>query len=256
MKENMELERKDLKIDHDMEVDCDICQQITCYIETWFDTDKKFCIHTDADEGTCLNMYGKYNPFADTLHIECEICGDDFSDSFDYQPTATETQLIKDMITEKIREVHGQTPKEFCEEFYGTDDIRNEHSQTDTDQEEKVYVYQSRETLSAEQITAKHKRIQAHCEECGYLRDGSISISVPMSRSGNEFKNMIDYCKVRGISKILVDSLHDIGEAPADIDKVVGYLCGHGFEVEAVDCGLTFAPKTENEDQGITMGGM
>ena len=32
---------------------------------------------------------------------------------FDYQPTAAETQLIKDMITEKIREEYGQTRKEF-----------------------------------------------------------------------------------------------------------------------------------------------
>ena len=242
MKENMELERKDLVIDRDMEVDCDIGQQITCYIETWFDVDEKFRIKTDSDNGTWLNMYGKYNPFADTLRIECVISGDDFSDEFDYQPTAAESQLIKDMITERIREVHGQTPKEFCNSFIT--------------QGEKVYVYQNRGTLSAEQIIAKHKRIQAHCEECGYIQDGSISISVPMSRSGNEFKNMIDYCKVRGISKILVESLHDIGKAPADVDKVVGYLCGRGFEVEAVDCGLTFASKTESEDQGITMGGM
>lgn len=73
MKENMELERKDLVIDRDMEVDCDIGQQITCYIETWFDVDEKFRIRTNADEGTWLNMYGKYNPFADTLRIECVI---------------------------------------------------------------------------------------------------------------------------------------------------------------------------------------
>ena len=104
MKENMELERKDLVIDRDMEVDCDIGQQITCYIETWFDVDEKFRIRTNADEGTWMNMYGKYNPFADTLRIECVISGDDFSDEFDYQPTAAESQLIKDMITERIRE--------------------------------------------------------------------------------------------------------------------------------------------------------
>ena len=79
MKENMELERKDLVIDRDMEVDCDIGQQITCYIETWFDVDEKFRIRTNADEGTWMNMYGKYNPFADTLRIECVISGDDFS---------------------------------------------------------------------------------------------------------------------------------------------------------------------------------
>ena len=134
MKENMELERKDLVIDRDMEVDCDIGQQITCYIETWFDVDEKFRIKTDSDNGTWLNMYGKYNPFADTLRIECVISGDDFTDEFDYHPTAAETQLIKDMITERIREEYGRTPKEFCEGFYGTDDIRNEHSQCDTGQ--------------------------------------------------------------------------------------------------------------------------
>ena len=134
MKKNMELERKDLVIDRDMEVDCDIGQQITCYIKTWFDVDEKFRIRTNADEGTWMNMYGKYNPFADTLRIECVISSDDFTDEFDYQPTAAESQLIKDMITERIREGYGQTPKEFCEGFYGTDDIRNEHSLSDTGQ--------------------------------------------------------------------------------------------------------------------------
>ena len=121
MKENKELERADLAIDRDMEVDCDIGKQITVYIETWFDTDKKFKIRTDADEGTWLNMYGRYNPFADTLSVECVISGDDGDSTFDYNPTAAETQLIKDMITEKIREVHGQTPQEFCEGFYGNE---------------------------------------------------------------------------------------------------------------------------------------
>lgn len=240
MKENMELERKDLVIDRDVEVDCDIGQQITCYIETWFDVDEKFRIRTNADEGTWMNMYGKYNPFADTLRIECVISGDDFSDEFDYQPTAAESQLIKDMITERIREVHGQTPKEFCNSFAA--------------REEKVYVYQNRANLSVEQITQKHKRISQHCEECGYYQEGSISISLPMSRCGSEFKSMIDYCNSRGIAKILVDSLHDIGSNPVEVDKAVGILCGQGFEVEAVDCGLTFSAKSE--DQGITMGGM
>ena len=42
MTENNELERTDLGIDPEMEVDCDIGQEITVYIETWFDVDKKF----------------------------------------------------------------------------------------------------------------------------------------------------------------------------------------------------------------------
>lgn len=73
MKENNELERADIAVDREMEVDCYIGQEITVYIETWFDVDKKFGVQTADDDSTWLNMYGKYNPFEDTLRIECEI---------------------------------------------------------------------------------------------------------------------------------------------------------------------------------------
>lgn len=115
MKMNNELERKDLGIDSDMEVDCDTGQQITVYLETWFDVDKKFNIHTADEDGTWFNMFGKYNVGDDSLRIECEISRENENSYFDYEPTATESQLIKDMITEKIRDVYDQTPQEFCE---------------------------------------------------------------------------------------------------------------------------------------------
>ena len=129
MTENNELEQSDLAIDREMEVDCDIGQEITIYIETWFDVDQKFGTNIADEDGTWLNMYGKYNPFVDTLCIECEISRDNGSEYFDYEPTSAETKLIKDMIAEKIREEYHQTPLEFCEEFYGSDDLRNEHMQ-------------------------------------------------------------------------------------------------------------------------------
>lgn len=128
MKENKEIEKDDIRIDSDMEVDCDIGQEITAYIETWFDVDKKFGTNIAGEDGTWLNMYAKYNPFEDTLRIECEISRDNGSEYFDYEPTVNETRLIKDMIAEKIRVEYHQTPQEFCEEFYGTDDIRGEHT--------------------------------------------------------------------------------------------------------------------------------
>lgn len=130
MKQNNELERSDIAIDRDMEVDCDIGRQITCYMETWFDVDKKFGVKTAEDDSTWLNMYGKYNPYENTLLIECEICHDDEpTENFDYEPTKEETQLMKDMITQKIQEEYDLTPQEFCEEYYGTDDLRNEHGE-------------------------------------------------------------------------------------------------------------------------------
>lgn len=103
MKENNELTRDDIAIDHDMEVDCDEGREITVYIEAWFDVDKKFHIETASDDDTWLNMYGRYNPFDDSLRIECEISRQDGSTYFDYEPTKDEAQLIKDMIAEKIR---------------------------------------------------------------------------------------------------------------------------------------------------------
>lgn len=129
MTENNEFARRDLAVDRDIEVDCDIGQEITAYIETWFDVDQKFGTKLADEDGTWLNMYGKYNPFVDTLRIECEISRDNGSEYFDYEPTSAETKLIKDMIAEKIREEYHQTPQEFCEEFYGSDDLRNEHMQ-------------------------------------------------------------------------------------------------------------------------------
>lgn len=128
MKENNELERTDLGIDSEMEVDCDIGQEITVYIETWFNVDKKFGTQIADEDGTWLNLYGKYNPFADTLRLECEISRDNGSEYFDYMPTESEAKLIKDMITEKISEQFGQTPEEFCQTFYETDDLYGEHS--------------------------------------------------------------------------------------------------------------------------------
>ena len=62
-------------------------------------------------------MYAKYNPFADTLSIECEVSREKGTSYFDYEPTADEAKMLKDAITEKIK--HTQTPQEFCEEFYG-----------------------------------------------------------------------------------------------------------------------------------------
>lgn len=77
---------------------------------------QKFGIDTASEDGTWLNMYAKYDPFADTLRIECEISRDNGSSYFDYEPTSAESQLIKDMIAEKLMQTHGQTPQESCED--------------------------------------------------------------------------------------------------------------------------------------------
>ena len=67
MKANNELERSDIVVDRDMEVDGDIVHQNTCDLETWFDVDKKFGTNTTANDDKWLNLYAKYDPFADSL---------------------------------------------------------------------------------------------------------------------------------------------------------------------------------------------
>ena len=117
MKENGELERKDICIDTELDVEYDNNQVINVYIETWFDVDKKFNIDINNEDDTWLNMYAGFNPFEDTLAVECEISRQYGSSYFEYIPTENEAKLIKDMIIEKIQEIYGQTPLEFCNEI-------------------------------------------------------------------------------------------------------------------------------------------
>ncbi len=118
MTENNELERKDIVVDRDMDVDCENATEITAYLETWFDVDKKFGTNTKDDDDVWLNMYAKYNPFDDSLRIECEIDKPKGSEYFNYTPTEAEAKLIKDMIAETIKAEYEQTPQEFCGQFH------------------------------------------------------------------------------------------------------------------------------------------
>lgn len=120
MKENNELEQSDICINkNDIEVGWDDGQEIIANIETRFDVDKKFGISIASEKGTWLEMYGRYNPYEDTLRIECQIVCEGGCDLFEYKPAEAEAQLIKEMITQKICEEYGQTPQEFCEDSGG-----------------------------------------------------------------------------------------------------------------------------------------
>ncbi len=115
MKYNGELEKEDIVVDGEISVSDDNPQVIEFYLETWFDVDRKFHIHTDIDDGTWLNIYGKYNPFEDMLRLDCIISQEEGEETFSYVPTETESGLIKDMVAEKLQETRNQTPQEFCE---------------------------------------------------------------------------------------------------------------------------------------------
>lgn len=122
MKDNLELEREDMYVDRDIQIDDENGQQIVAYLETLFDVNKKFNLNLDSGAGEWVNMYGIYNPCSDFLTVECVISTDDKNETFYYTPTEAEAKLIKDMITQKIQEEHGQTPIEFCLDPGSTED--------------------------------------------------------------------------------------------------------------------------------------
>lgn len=122
MKDNLELEREDMYVDRDIQIDDENGQQIVAYLETLFDVNKKFKLNLDSEAGEWVNMYGIYNPCSDFLTVECVISTDDKNETFYYTPTEAEAKLIKDMITQKIQEEHGQTPIEFCLDPGSTED--------------------------------------------------------------------------------------------------------------------------------------
>ena len=109
MKENLELERKDIRIDPELEVDDDNQKQINFMVDAFFDVDKKFNININDEEGTWLNIWGFYNPFDDELKIKCQISRDIDND---------EWKLIKDMVAERIQRYHNETPQEFCQSVW------------------------------------------------------------------------------------------------------------------------------------------
>lgn len=116
MKENNELEKEDLRVDANMDVDYET-GTITAYIEAWFDVDKKFGTHVLGDDDMWLNLYADYSPSNGSLKMFYQVETDKNSEFFDYEPTAGETQLVKDLIAERIMETHSQTPEGFCKDF-------------------------------------------------------------------------------------------------------------------------------------------
>lgn len=98
MKENLELERNDLVINPDMEVDGGT-KQILAYIETWFDVDAKFGTHT-AEKDEWVNLYARYQPQNGALAMGYFVEWDGGVQAFSYAPTEAEKRLIVEMMEE------------------------------------------------------------------------------------------------------------------------------------------------------------
>lgn len=119
MKENGELTREDIMIESDMEVANDNENQILVYVETWFDVDQKFGLHTRDDTETWVNLYARYDVQEDSLSMEYTVIRSYKEESHDYVPTESEAEMIKEAICEKMKEYYDCTPEEFCQRENG-----------------------------------------------------------------------------------------------------------------------------------------
>ena len=112
-KENNELTREDIVVDPAMDWDSDTPQELTVYLDSWFDVDKKFDLHILDEHDTWLNLYAKFNVQEDTLSLEYEVDRDTGSEVSSYIPTEGEATPIKRMIREKCLEAHGCTVEDY-----------------------------------------------------------------------------------------------------------------------------------------------
>lgn len=74
----------------------------------------KFTRHDLLQKYQGTSEIDAYNPFEDTLRLEYTVTTATAYEDGDYEPTEDEAKLIKEMITERIRDEYGQTPQEFC----------------------------------------------------------------------------------------------------------------------------------------------
>lgn len=98
MNENLELERNDLVIDPDMEVDRET-YRVSAYIETWFDVDAKFGTHT-AEKDEWVNLYADYQPQTGELDLVYIVDWDGGGQAYAYVPTEREKHLVVEMMEE------------------------------------------------------------------------------------------------------------------------------------------------------------
>ena len=116
MKDNLEFERGNLRVDKDIQLDPDNSFHLRVYLETRFDVIKKFDLIPWENDEKSVDLYAIYNPTTDYLICEYVIKDNDGETYELYDPTDYEAKLIKEMIAETIMEEYGQTPMEYvCE---------------------------------------------------------------------------------------------------------------------------------------------
>ncbi len=124
---------------------------------------------------------------------------------------------------------------------------------------ELVYLYKNTQNQSATKLSIDNMKLKTYLQKRGYENGGSISISAPMSKCGSHYQDMLDYCRQRGISRIVVDNLKALGSDATSATAVLRDLCTQGFTVELAESGIFYDQSCFSApDVGIeeSQGGM
>lgn len=113
---NIEIDESMIDV-QDFEYDGNAEHTFSSYLGTYFDVDNKFGIDTTSDE-IQLNMYGIYNPFKDSISVECTITFDDReSQSFKYIPTDRERNAIYSAMNKFCQEKDCLYMRDYCKKI-------------------------------------------------------------------------------------------------------------------------------------------
>ena len=89
--------------------------ELEFYVETWFDVDAKFGLHTRDKADEWVNLYAYINPQNNHVRMVYFVESNTKSEEHEYHPTANESVLILRMSKEYVRDRWGQTLKEYYE---------------------------------------------------------------------------------------------------------------------------------------------
>lgn len=107
-----ELTESDILISDDVLMEEDVLE---FSLETWFDVDAKFGLHTRDNADEWVNLYAYINPKDNHIWMSYWVESDTSTKCYPYQPTANEAALILRMAEEYVKARWGQTLKEYYE---------------------------------------------------------------------------------------------------------------------------------------------
>lgn len=90
-------------------------------LETWFDVDEKFGLHTRDNDNEWVNLYADYYPYTGRVDVIYEHVADyppaEYgTEDFDYAPTEEECRLLTAVFNDCCRQLYNQSPAEMLAE--------------------------------------------------------------------------------------------------------------------------------------------